>query len=223
MPGHFLARVSHAPQSCGNCIFGHRAVWAAEAWKNIRTAPRHWLKPTQYFNDLGRQRNYVLLLHLHANSRNPPLSIGQVEFAPLRFTKLAGADEYQGRKLQRSFGRRLTSIFVNGLQQLGKLRRLNDGCVVLRHDRRKRTAQIRRGIARRATSCNCVAEDLTTTLFDPICGLMFAAFLKPTQKSQHVGSGWLSAIFSAFVPRLDLYLPPTSGGLLPAFLARASD
>src|SRR5687767_1171188 len=114
-----IAGESHCPQRDIECVLGHRTVRTeARKHETFWTAISELAQLFQYRDGLLRQRNDVLLTHLHANHRNDPLRLFavKVELAPLRQPQLTRAYERQREDLQRGSCNRLTAVAVNRSQ-----------------------------------------------------------------------------------------------------------
>lgn len=104
---------------------------------SIRDRARAQLQLAEQGDSLASERNDVLLAHLHAIGRNPPLAILQVELLPLGAAQFTRTHEHQRQQLQRVLRHWLTLIAVNGPHQRADLRGLRDGGMVANDDGRE--------------------------------------------------------------------------------------
>ena len=64
------------------------------------------MKLAENLDRLPRERDDVLLLHLHAMRRHSPLGHIEIELSPLGLSQLAWANKEEGRQAERASGNR---------------------------------------------------------------------------------------------------------------------
>ena len=127
--GHFIAGIAKPTQSPVERVFAHRPSPRADGRKNIARRPGRLVNLPKNRHRLPRQRHMMWLAHFGATGRDGPDCGVQIDLAPIRMTKFAGANENMRGELQGKFCYAAAIIVVDCTEQLANPLRVGD-CAV---------------------------------------------------------------------------------------------
>lgn len=124
--------------------------------------------------------------HLHARSRDVPLSGVQVDFRPFCFAKLPWADKDQGGQSQGALRDEGSLIGVHGPEQVADLLGVGDCRIVGFLHRLEGALQCWGWVSLRPAGDDGIAEDLAAVLKSSVCGLDGSSLLYTPEGSQEL-------------------------------------
>lgn len=161
MPGHFILAKAQAPKGRVDRVFGHRAQWRADRWKQELAGPSHSLKIAQDRDGARGERHSMRAAHFHLFRLNQPEAAVKIELRPLRRAELARTNEGQSEQFESRPSLWRTLIALDGAQKSAERLGLYDSCAVCHNWRRQRALERSRWIAFRAPRRYRVTEDLS--------------------------------------------------------------
>ncbi len=184
----FVLRVAQAPKSGIEGVLADLAKDGPHGMKWELTATSDRVQLAQDFDSLSRKWAAMGPPHLHARCRDRPLSLPQIEFAPLRHAQFTWPWKEDGHQPKSRACGRLPIESFNRAEQRAKTLRIRDGCA-MRYGRRGQGALESVGrIILRARCGNGVSEDAADRRAQALCRLVISSFVDRFQDFEHFGS-----------------------------------
>ncbi len=184
----FVLRVAQAPKSGIEGVLADLAKDGPHGMKWELTATSDRVQLAQDFNSLSRKWAAMGPPHLHARCRDRPLSLLQIEFAPLRHAQFTWPWKEDGHKPKSRARGRLPIEAINRAEQRAKTLRIRDGCA-MRYGRPSKCALERIGLVVLGTgSGNGISEDAADRRALALCRLVISSFVDRFQDFEHFGS-----------------------------------